>query len=150
MYSVHTPGDGQHETFAIHPKRKSIVFRVRACHSAALRLGTGSRWKYELQLGILDNQQSAIRELISGDVAGNVTVVSETPLILDCTAYRTFWASWRGGIIHVGRGDTPDTHRFMHLLGVPPQEEFDAVSLATFQETDGEWEVDELEGTNTH
>ena len=147
MYSVHTTGDNTHSTFSIRPKHKSIVFRVRACHSATVRLGIGSDWKYELQLGIRNNQQSAICELKTGDVAGNVTIASETPLVLDCTAYRTFWASWYGGVIHVGRGDTPETHRFMHLLGVQ-QAGFDTVALATSQGSDGDWEVDELQGTH--
>ena len=147
MYSVHTAGDNTHNTFSIRPKHKFIVFRVRACHSATVRLGIGSDWKYELQLGIRNNQQSAICELKTGDVAGNVTVASETPLVLDCTAYRTFWASWYGGVIHVGRGDTPETHRFLHLLGVQ-QAGFDSVALATSQGIDGDWEVDELQGTH--
>ncbi|CAG2214775.1 unnamed protein product [Mytilus edulis] len=84
-----------------------LVFEVKACVQAKVfmtnsEVMAASTLRYEILMGGWANTKSAIRRTDS-----NFTILSikfDNVGILDCNAYRQFWASWENGYIRLGTG----------------------------------------------
>ena len=124
--------------------RKSLVFRLTACHSAQLLLATyiniDSHNVYQVHLATGANHStSGIWKDGDEDPGSGV----HTPGLLDCTEGRDLWVTWGGGRVHVGRGVTPEVGTFLRLEDGHPYD-VNAVSFAS--EVDGVWQVNHIQG----
>ena len=125
--------------------QSSIVFEVKACNDGHLEL-CRAPWVefidcYEVVLGGANNQKSFIRDRRLGPNRA----VANTPNILDCKRYKTFWVSWIADQIAVGKGGAIGVNRFMswedsraHPVNV--------VSFATGWGSSGRWRMRFLKG----
>ena len=74
---------------------------------------------------------------------------ADTPGLLSGDQDRSFWISWRNGVIEVGRGYVVGRERFM-MWADPEPRSVHSVTFATGWGHNGHWEVDSFEGTHYH
>ena len=120
--------------------RRGVVFKVKGCSDAFINLqgipGVSKSDSYEVLLGSAGNRKSAIRPV---DIGSKPKVVADTPGILNCTAFRTFWIRWDGGKIQVGRGSIYGINRFLSWSEPSPMS-INAVSFIALEPA--EWRTD--------
>ena len=125
-----------------------FVFTVKQCNEAYIVLseipGITLYNAYEIQLGINDNTESRIRH----ERGGIELVKEQTPQILNCNEYRTFWTSWPGGgtdQLEVGHGESPGTDIFMRT-SIDGTFMLNSVSISSGNKETGQWEFRNLGG----
>jgi hypothetical protein len=82
--------------------RTCFQFEVLSCHDAHIAImdsPTQTKNFYEIVLGGWSNRKSVIRNVRQG--APKAFFMSG---LLSCKEFRSFWISWKGGQINVGRG----------------------------------------------
>ncbi|CAD5116870.1 DgyrCDS5711 [Dimorphilus gyrociliatus] len=133
--------------------RHTFVFKVKACSEAHIYLFEyfpgGPLYEVHLGLGVQDNtwsfldvykrEGSAITEQTKKDV--------NSPGIIDCSDYRTFWISWRHEEFAVGQGPIRNEQLLMTttLPRYPKDYRFEVVEavLTTMYGNTGLWQVQE-------
>ena len=73
---------------------------------------------------------------------------SETPAILDCSALKSFWISWKHGYIEVGQSHLVGVNRIAHWRDDTPRSVHE-VTVATSVYAEGHWEFDAFD-TDTY
>ena len=90
MIQLFTPSNAQYDKYSITTQNKiGMSFRVKGCQEATIALRNGNVLKYEIKIGINNNQRSSVRILTGRPKTEN------TPNILDCNTGRYFWATWQ-------------------------------------------------------
>ncbi len=141
-YQFRTSNDGSYAGHALYLDNHVLHFRVRACRDASIRLVTTDfsdfgRNTYTVVLGGFENARSTIKR----DGFTSALVDVETPNILDCAAFRSFWISWINGLLEVGAGPQYSEYNFM-AWQMSSTADIHVVSMAT-QGQHGEWEVEQ-------
>lgn len=125
--------------------RTDVVLAVSACQDAQIALsevpGVLAHRTYEVIIGAIDNTKTILR----GSVGGSSLTEVNTPQILNCTASRLFWISWRSGDISVGRGSVPQQNRFLYFRD-PNWHQVTSMSLLTPSGVNGRWSVGNIAG----
>ena len=126
--------------------QNSLVVRVQACRDAHIALSqlfnniiTGT---YEIIIGGYGNMKSFIRDAATYDEHLSV----DTPNIMDCTNYKTFWVKWDSDYrLTVGRGAVVGTDTFLDWID-PQQRIFQGVTISTWNDAEGLWDFSFLDG----
>ncbi|CAH1794507.1 unnamed protein product [Owenia fusiformis] len=115
-----------------------MIFDVQACSDAHLALAATSddfsKNTYEIVIGGWSGTKSVIRDARGGGVMAE----AETLDIVTCEEFRSFWVSWKNGLIEVGKGKTHGVGRFMFWTD-PNAHVVKALSLATGWGSRGKW-----------
>ena len=116
-----------------------LMFSVQACHSAMISLSSVpgseiSHPEYRITIGGENNMQSSIIRTDMG-LEGRF----DTPNILDCDAFKTFWLFWRDGKVQVGEGSTLGDNRIGELND-DAMLNVNGISIAT-DATTGYWQI---------
>ena len=100
------PNDYKYERvrLGVHD-RERVFFAVKACKNVFLALeerpNINNVNTYEIAIGIDDNSRTAIRVKVKGPNKKG----ARTPSVLNCGSSVTFWVSWTGGNVRIGKGD---------------------------------------------
>ena len=118
-----------------------MVLRIQACHDAHIALmerpGNDTLDTYEIVIGGWENTKSAIRD----QKMGPLKIQVDSPKVLDCDEFRTFWLGWEMGMIRVGKGTFFGKDEIMSWQDPMPYD-VNAVSLASGFEASATWRVD--------
>jgi len=122
------------------------VFQVQACrdaHFALSELFNNIRTRtYEIIIGGNGNQNSFIRD---DNTVGEV-LRADTPNIMDCDNFKTFWVTW--GIdyrIAVGRGARVNVGTFLDYVDIDKRN-FQGFTISTYFTIVGNWDFSFLDG----
>lgn len=147
-FSVSTPASHTHTSVQIEPVSQEVVLRVMACKDAHIALMTTSRVAdqpldpyYEIVLGGYNNQKSDIRKPGNGGLMAQV----ETPDILNEFEYRTFWISWKDGVVKFGQGSIVGELELLRYEDPAPLD-VSLVSLSTWERCPGMWKLKQVKG----
>lgn len=130
--------------------RKSYVaFSIRASADAHIALssvyGDTREGTYEVTIGAERNSRSTIRD---GGL-GTIMEWTVTRNILDPTEFHSFWISWDGGVVALGRGSKKG-EKCLVSWNVPSQKQHsvNCISVSTDEGSSGEWQFIEYIGEN--
>ncbi|XP_067665680.1 uncharacterized protein [Haliotis asinina] len=118
----------------------TVVFLVKTCFDANfalhtfLNMSTDASAMYELSIGGFSNMKSVIR----GCWLCSVTDSHVEPSIVSCNEYRSFWLSWKNGVISVGKGPVAGSQLFMQWAPTAPIV-INHVSISTYLNNPGTW-----------
>ena len=126
--------------------QNAFVVRVQACRDAHIALSelfnnVQSR-TYEIIIGGNANMNSFIRDAETFHEKIRV----DTPNILDCNNYRTFWVKWESDYtVTVGQGAVINRNTFLDWNDAE-QRVFRGITISTYYGAEGLWEFSFLEG----
>lgn len=123
-----------------------VVFQVMACRDAHVALtqqfNNLRSPTYEIIIGGNGNRNSFIRD---GSTFQEFYRV-DTPDILDCNGYRTFWVKWHeANNLQVGRGAIVGKQKFMQWLD-PQSRSFGGMTISTYYDQPGLWDFSFVDG----
>ena len=128
--------------------RHSAVVAVKACRDASIALSTvfnaSTAVAYRVAIGAGNNSRLAIYT-----TARESAVAAHTPAAppLDCSTFRTFWLSWRGGAIRVGAGANVGRGVLVGWTDPVPRS-VGALAFSTAGDVNTQWMLSELDGTS--
>ena len=121
----------------------SIVFRVKACEEATIALSPtlyDTDQAFEVVIGASKNTLCLLRERVGGATIR----LENTPGVLSCTMFRSFWIRWSPREIEFGEGYKVGIRRLMQLLPTrTPMVSYIGFATATVQ---GRWEISSIIG----
>lgn len=126
--------------------QNSVVFQVMACRDAHVALtqqfNNLQSPTYEIILGGNGNRNSFIRD---GNTFEEFYRI-DSPDVLNCNAYRTFWVKWNvDSKITVGRGAIVGVNQFMEWLD-PQRRPFSGLTISTYYDQPGLWDFSFVDG----
>jgi len=125
--------------------QSSIVVRIQSCrdgHIAFSEVFNNVQTRtYEVIIGGNGNQNSFIRDRDSYNEVQRV----DTPGIMDCNNYKTFWVSWENYRIVVGQGALIGQSSFLDWVD-PEQRVFLGLTISTWDGSQGWWDFSYFEG----
>lgn len=126
---------------------KELIFAVKACRDASVAFsqvaGIYTHYTYELVVGATGNTETILRSSVGGGVLKSVY----THQILDCSAVRIFWVSWRDGVIAFGKGITVKQGE-LFSVSVSNMIVINSLSLLTPSDVKGVWGISTTMGRN--
>lgn len=130
------------------PDRTDLVFGLAAGSDGHIGLsehpGISTRNMYEIVLGGWDNQRSAIRRSIQGDILAEASTVG----ILDRNNINIFWISWLDGIIKLGSGSVVGNGLIVEYRDPSPYK-VNSVAMTTSSGYTGTWALGRVSGEYT-
>ena len=97
-----------------------LVFSIQACQDVKLILAEVTQnvnyYSTEVVIGE-DNLQSYIKS-----IDGELHEKKDTPEILDCFNFKTFWIRWDVGMLSIGHGAHPDINAFLSTSDTKPHQ----------------------------
>ena len=135
-----------HDVWLTSVSRKFVVFLVRACRDAHIRLSRfyGSRGGdvFEVRIGAINNTRTEVQgPFLDGPIRSVAT-----PDVLSCNEARPFWISWSDTHVRVGSGGQVGGNELV-------EQDFQNFSIhsltfSTSIEVNGTWEFPEYNGTH--
>lgn len=123
-----------------------VVFQVKACRDAHVALSemfnNVQTRTYEIIIGGNGNQNSFIRD---DNTFGEVQRV-DTPNIMDCDNFKTFWVKW--GVMYritVGEGALVDSRTFLNYVDVD-RRSYEGFTVSTYYDITGVWDFSFIDG----
>ena len=144
----HTPDNYNYNQFWLTVAgRWFIVFRVKACNDAHIGLaaivGNSENRLYEVVIGGQGNTQSYIRRTAQST---DDEALAETPDILSCNEFRSFWIQWENNHVEVGEGSVINQRRFINWADTTDPHGISALTLSTGWESTGDWQFSYISG----
>ena len=143
MMNVHTPN--AQEYWADVGGRTSMVFKVKACQDATIKLskrfGLVDGSTYEVRIGAENNQKT----IIIPDPESSHQESADTPNVLDCNQYKPFWLAWKYGTLYVGQGSFVWEDELLRY-DVPTPHDVQGAMMETLSGTEGVFSVSRLDG----
>ena len=127
--------------------QSSVVFQVMACRDAHVALtqqfNNLQSPTYEIIIGGNNNRNSFIR---NGIGTAEELYRVDTPDVLDCNSYRTFWVRWNtDNKLGVGRGAIVGRNQFMDWVD-PQKRTFSGLTISTYYDQPGLWDFSFVHG----
>ena len=127
--------------------RSYYVFKVKACQDAHIKLCKRARQiksdTYEVRIGTESNQKT----VIIPDPNDSHQVSADTPNVLDCNQYTSFWISWKYDTLYVGRGAYAWEDELLRYQDSTPHT-INAALMEFSSGQEGVFSVNKLDGKN--
>ncbi|KAI0229902.1 hypothetical protein LSAT2_019688, partial [Lamellibrachia satsuma] len=146
--TLYTPARFGYGSFWLHVAgRTTIVYRVKACSDVHVIIAEQTKdlttKATEIVTGAFGNSRAMIRKAVHGPeyVAANISN------LLHCGEFRTFWVSWGGKLLRIGRGPTVGQQMFVTVPRTSFSHVINVAGFSTYDGHSGSWTIPENTGS---
>ncbi|KAF2980460.1 hypothetical protein EK904_008359 [Melospiza melodia maxima] len=144
---ISTPNKYEYQYLQKPAQMRHFELAVKAHNDAHLALSSGPHDMAEMAEIVIGGQQNS-RTWISSSKMGEPVASRDTPGILSWDEFRSFWISWKNGVIQVGHGTRVLNESIIVEWTVPKQLEVKYIGFSTGWGSMGEFKIWRKEETD--